>query len=153
MDHAKAPPASGGIPPPPDPADRYPKRHIDVRLSEMRGWTEQEVFLRLGEPDGKSKFDRAPGSGYFGPPKLDTIPPHAPYETWSYHNVERNTWVIYLSDWLEGDPPPAPPDAPKGLIAKLIDSLAGNKTPEATKRPKREKRVVKVWYYGTGAIF
>lgn len=108
-----APPSS--LPPPPwDLSSRYPLRTYRFHLNDIVGWSKSRVLTQLGPPDETRAGDvwrdnptardvlvrtphgtviRAP---VFGPAPRQ-IPPLQAYETWYYHNVQRMTWILYLT--------------------------------------------------------
>ncbi|MBI4318819.1 MAG: hypothetical protein HY675_10035 [Chloroflexi bacterium] len=163
-------------PPPIHPRDRYPCRSFDVTLREVVGWPKKRVLAELGSPNGKSRMERAPRptDGYFGPPGPKNFPTDAPYEMWYYHNVEGNTWVLYLAhapvgthESSEAETFVAGPEeaelyeASRRSFWQRIASIITLGQTEArsaatTGRPSHRRGapiVVDVWQYPTGAVF
>ncbi len=156
---------------PSDPADRYPRRSYGVRLEEVVGWRADRVLAELGAPNARGRGDcwaspepmefplvRTPTGSVirthvFGPvPRR--IEPLRPYESWTYHNVEGSTWVLYLTGpWA---PEPAAPEAPRSTLWGRLAPLFGRepqRRPPALLPLRGPLAVAEVTQYPTGAIF
>ncbi|MCC6524260.1 MAG: hypothetical protein IT373_16495 [Polyangiaceae bacterium] len=109
------------------PGTPWPPRRSARSLASFVGATELEVVAALGEPDERtagSVWGTSGGSGVtvlgaggkvldgvavFGPAPR-AIGRLVPYETWSYHNVGDELWLLYLG--LPGARPSVPHEIP-----------------------------------------
>ena len=102
-------PAARVAPSPPQPTNPHPLTRFGRPITDMLGQRAREVYALLGEPERKVREVQPEGWPGFGP-HPSWIAANTKFETWTYLNVNGNTWHLYIA---------APPDAAQALEARL----------------------------------
>lgn len=102
-------PAALVAPPPPQPTNPHTLTRFGRPITDMLGQRAREVYALLGEPERKVREVQPEGWPGFGP-HPSWIAANTKFETWTYLNVNGNTWCLYIA---------APPDAAQALEARL----------------------------------
>jgi hypothetical protein len=189
------------MPKPPSIDEIYPRRTYDVELNDLVGWPKDQLLARLGKPDERSNgnaWPPVPAQGAEGSLNYGTlvlsggqmVETHVfgvtptkiqfptLYETWTYHNVAGNTWLVYLTTEGRTTPPPIEPlpiesaaASSPGLWNKILSAFGlgspgpaqqpsharqgarPDLVPPRGLEPVRPLRVAEVASYPTGAVF